>query len=129
MNTIRCTAVLLLALLCQSVAAAVIWVSPAGDDAAEGTQTAPKATVTAALRAAREMRRKGEVAVGETVTIRLTGGVHRLYEPVFIRPEDSGTPDSPTVIECDEPVGEEVRSELAGLSGVVRFRYLNMEES
>ena len=88
-------------LLCRTVAAAVIWVSPAGDDSAEGTQEAPKATVTAALRAAREMRRKGEVAADEAVTIRLTGGVHRLYEPIFIRPEDSGTAASPTVVECE----------------------------
>lgn len=88
-------------LLSQTLTAAVIWVSPAGDDSAAGTQAEPKATVTAALRAAREMRRQGEVAAGETVTIRLTGGVHTLYEPLFIRPEDSGTPSSPTVIECD----------------------------
>ena len=89
-------------LLCQTLTAAVIWVSPAGDDRAAGTQAEPKATVTAALRAAREMRRTGRVAAGEAVTVRLTGGVHRLYEPLFIRPEDSGTADSPTVIECEE---------------------------
>ena len=96
------TAAVVLTLLCRTLTAAVIWVSPAGSDSAAGTQTEPKATVTAALRAARELRRTGKISENETVTIRLTGGVHRLYEPIFIRPEDSGTPQSPTVIECEE---------------------------
>lgn len=28
----------------------------------------------------------------------MSGGVYRLYKPLFIRPEDSGTADSPTII-------------------------------
>ena len=102
MNIRRIAVSIILTLLCQTLTAAVIWVSPAGDDRAAGTQAEPKATVTAALRAARELRRTGKVAADEAVTIRLTGGVHRLCEPIFIRREDSGTPASPTVIECDE---------------------------
>jgi hypothetical protein len=36
----------------------------------------------------------------------MQGGTYSVYEPVFIRPEDSGTKESPTVI---EPVkGEKV---------------------
>ncbi|MDE6571747.1 MAG: right-handed parallel beta-helix repeat-containing protein, partial [Duncaniella sp.] len=34
----------------------------------------------------------------EGVTIHMADGVYPLYEPVFVRPEDSGTPTSPTVI-------------------------------
>ena len=75
-----------------------IWVSPAGSDRAAGTQTAPKKTLTAALRQARELRRTQPDAVKGGITIYLAPGEHALYEPVFIRPEDSGTPDSPTVI-------------------------------
>lgn len=75
-----------------------IWVSPAGSDRAAGTQTAPKKTLTAALRQARELRRTQPDTVKGGITIYLSPGEHALYEPVFIRPEDSGTPDSPTVI-------------------------------
>ncbi|WP_423776638.1 right-handed parallel beta-helix repeat-containing protein [Bacteroides graminisolvens] len=75
-----------------------IWVSPAGSDRAAGTQTAPKKTLTAALRQARELRRTQPDTVKGGITIYLAPGEHALYEPVFIRPEDSGTLDSPTVI-------------------------------
>jgi hypothetical protein len=51
-----------------------------------------------ALRQAREMRRLGQVGANEPVTIRLSAGQHRLYESLFLRPEDSGTPQSPTII-------------------------------
>lgn len=53
-----------------------------------------------ALREARELRRLGKIADNEPVRILMQGGTYNLYEPVFIRPEDSGTEASPTIIEA-----------------------------
>jgi hypothetical protein len=60
-----------------------------------------------ALREARELRRLNKLAEGEPVRIQLKGGLYPLYEPLLIRPEDSGTADSPTIFEAvagEEPV-------------------------
>lgn len=84
--------------LAQMVLAGEIWVSPQGNDFNEGTHQRPKATLTAALRQAREWRRTENQNVKGGITIYMEGGTYALYEPVFIRPEDSGTPDSPTII-------------------------------
>lgn len=78
--------------------AADVYVSPTGSDANDGSKSAPKATLTSALRQAREMRRLGAEGVESGINIHLAAGDYFLYEPVFIRPEDSGTPSSPTVI-------------------------------
>ena len=97
------------------LAAGELWVSPRGNDFNDGTRQSPKATLASALRQAREWRRTGDERVRGGITVYLEGGVYALYEPVFIRPEDSGSEDSPTVI---LPVpGEE-----AVLSGGVRIR-------
>ena len=47
----------------------------------------PDSSLTDAVRKAREMRRLGQAA---RVTIHLERGVYRLYEPLRLRPEDSG---------------------------------------
>jgi hypothetical protein len=57
-------------------------------------------TLHEALREARELRRLGKAASDEPIRIRMKGGIYPLYEPVFIRPEDSGTEQSPTLIEA-----------------------------
>ena len=85
-----------------SLSAADIWVSPRGNDANDGTKEQPKATLTAALRQARELRRLDAPSVKDGVTIHLAAGVHAVYEPVFIRPEDSGTAAAPTVIQGED---------------------------
>ncbi|MBR3398860.1 MAG: hypothetical protein IKH08_03675, partial [Prevotella sp.] len=51
-----------------------------------------------ALRQAREWRRTGDPRCNGGITITISGGIHRLAEPLFIRPEDSGTASSPTII-------------------------------
>ncbi len=81
-----------------SAGAGEIWVAPDGSDAAAGTREAPLATVHAALRKGREWRRLKSPAVADGVTIRLRGGEYPLHETIIVRPEDSGTPASPTTI-------------------------------
>ena len=84
-----------------SAQGADIYVSQNGSDQNPGTQAEPKATLTNALRAARELRRLEDPSVAGGIRIHLSAGEHRLYENVFVRPEDSGTKDSPTVITSD----------------------------
>lgn len=97
-----------------SALAGELWISPKGNDWNEGTRLAPKATLTSALRQAREWRRTGDERVQGGITIYLEGGTYSLYEPVFIRPEDSGTAESPTVIRS-------VAGEDVVISGGVRI--------
>jgi hypothetical protein len=78
--------------------AADIHVSTKGNDRNDGSRNNPQATLHAALRQARELRRLEKIAENEPVNIILHGGTYPLYEPVFIRPEDSGTETSPTII-------------------------------
>ena len=63
-----------------------IWVSPKGNDFNDGTRQSPKATLTAALRQAREWRRTGDDRMQGGITVYMEGGTYALYEPVFIRP-------------------------------------------
>lgn len=83
-----------------AVQAADIWVAPNGSDDNPGTREKPMATVHMALRKAREMRRLNDPAVVNGVHIIIEQGVYSFYEPLFVRPEDSGTPTSPTIIEA-----------------------------
>ncbi|WP_073345170.1 right-handed parallel beta-helix repeat-containing protein [Bacteroides congonensis] len=86
-------------LLCTYLlSAGEIWISAQGNDLNDGTRQSPKATLTSALRQAREWRRTGNERVRGGITIYMEEGTYALYEPVFIRPEDSGTKESPTVI-------------------------------
>ena len=78
--------------------AADIFVSPKGSDLNDGTKASPKATLTAALRQARELRRLNDPSVAGGVNIILESGNHYVHEALFVRPEDSGTADSPTII-------------------------------
>lgn len=80
--------------------AGTIYVSPNGNDHNDGSATQPKATLTAALQQAREWRRLHDPAIQQGIHIILKGGTYQLYEPVFIRPEDAGTAESPTFIEA-----------------------------
>ena len=95
------------ALAYRPAAPGEIWVSPSGNDANPGTADAPLATLATALRKAREQRRLGDPSIKDGIHIILRGGTYPLTEPVFIRPEDGGTPTSPTVIEAatgEDPV-------------------------
>ena len=81
-----------------------IWISPKGSDFNDGTRQSPKATLTSALRQAREWHRTEDNRIQGGITIYMEGGTYAFHEPVFIRPEDSGTKESPTIIRS---VGDE----------------------
>jgi hypothetical protein len=87
--------------------AAEFWVAPDGNDANPGTAGQPFASIAAAQRQARELRRLSKADTNEPVRILLGGGVYHLDSPLFFRPEDSGTEASPTLIEAapnEQPV-------------------------
>ena len=84
-----------------SMSAAEIWVSPKGNDKNTGTKENPLATVHMAMRKARELRRLKDASVKDGIRIIVMNGMYYLNEPLFVRPEDSGTAESPTTIEAD----------------------------
>lgn len=84
--------------LFSSLFAGEIYVSPYGSDKSAGTKEAPFYTLERAIKQAREWRRLNQPEVTDGIYIRLEDGVYIQHSSLFIRPEDSGTPDSPTVI-------------------------------
>ncbi|WP_413669067.1 right-handed parallel beta-helix repeat-containing protein [Mucilaginibacter sp. Mucisp86] len=98
---------LLNVILTGGVFAAEIWVSPKGSDKNIGTQQQPLATVAMAIRKARELRRLNDASIKGGIHIKVLAGVYQLAEPLFIRPEDSGTAESPTFIE-GEGIGKTI---------------------
>lgn len=97
---VKIITILLILISVVSVNAAEIWVSPQGNDLQEGTKDRPLATVQMALRKARELRRLNDPAIKGGIQIILMDGTFFLKEPLFVRPEDSGTQDSPTTIKA-----------------------------
>ncbi|NDW12233.1 right-handed parallel beta-helix repeat-containing protein [Bacteroides sp. 214] len=85
-------------LLLLPVCAGEIWVSLRGNDSNEGTKNAPLLTVAQALKQAREWRRLSNPLVEGGIRILLEDGVYSQTRTLFVRPEDSGTIDSPTII-------------------------------
>jgi len=84
--------------------AADIYVAKNGSDTNIGNKDKPLATLHAAIRKARELRRLNDASIKGGIKIIIDKGVYQLYEPVVLRPEDSGTKDSPTEIVATEKV-------------------------
>ena len=80
--------------------AADIFVATNGSDLNDGSKEKPLASVAAALRKARELRRLNDVTIANGIHIIVSGGTYNLYEPIVIKPEDAGTDLSPTYIEA-----------------------------
>lgn len=79
--------------------AGVIHVDPAkGNDRNDGGESMPLQSVAEGLKRAREWRRLKSPEAEGGITIQLAEGNYTISEPIFVRPEDSGTADSPTVI-------------------------------
>lgn len=86
---------------------AAIWVSLTGSDRNDGSKEKPFVSVRMAMRKARELRRLNDPSIKNGISIKITGGVYQFEEPLFVRPEDSGTETSPTTIEAapgEQPV-------------------------
>jgi len=125
-----CLAFFLLLVLAGN--AADIYVSPKGSDANNGSKDHPLATVAAALRKARELRRLNDASVNGSIHIILRGGVYVLHETILIRAEDAGIPGSPTYIEAaagEQPVlsggvmingWKKLLSQVTGLSAAAK---------
>ncbi|TCD28400.1 L-rhamnose mutarotase [Pedobacter psychrodurus] len=96
--------VILLSLLHFKADAVDIYVSVNGADTNIGTQEKPLATLHSAVRKARELRRLNDASIKGGIRIIMGKGVYQLHEPIVIRPEDSGTKDSPTEIIATEKV-------------------------
>ena len=79
-----------------------VWVSLDGNDANNGSQDQPLATPQKALQLVREMRQSDSgKSLGE-VHIVLKGGTYYLSSTLVLNKDDSGTADSPTIIEAEE---------------------------
>lgn len=74
-------------LIACTLSAADLFVSPEGNDRNPGTKDSPKATLTAALRQARELRRLNDESVKGGITIHLEAGD---YQSVRTRLYPSG---------------------------------------
>jgi len=107
--------VMLLSLLYFNVEAIDIYVSINGADTNLGTKEKPLATLHAAIRKARELRRLKDLSIKDGIKIIIGKGVYQLDEPIVLRPEDSGTKDSPTEIMA-------LKGEKAILSGGVKIK-------
>lgn len=68
------------------VGGGLVYVSPSGSDANDGTPSKPYKTLRMALRHARNMHRLGE-ATGN-ITIHIAEGTYQMWEPLYVRPED-----------------------------------------
>jgi hypothetical protein len=75
-----------------------LYVSKVGNDRNSGAKDNPLASLHAALRKARELRRLNDPAVKAGIRIMISAGFYRLEESVVLRPEDSGTAESPTEV-------------------------------
>lgn len=87
-------------MIIASTAFSQVYVAPTGSDHNDGSREKPFATVAMAVRKAREMRRLNDVAIQKGIDIVVEDGTYNFTEPLFIRPEDSGTDESPTTVKA-----------------------------
>ncbi len=98
MNKLLLTCGILWSVFSLSAQSVDIWVSPNGSDLNEGTEAKPYATLNQAFRKARNLRRTTDPSVTEGINILLKEGQYFLEETLYLHTEDSGTPESPTVV-------------------------------
>ncbi|MFC1223454.1 L-rhamnose mutarotase [Pedobacter sp. BG31] len=89
------TILLILNLMCAQLFAADIYVSKLGSDRSTGTKEKPLASLHFAIRKARELRRLNDSSVNGGIHIIIENGYYALDEAIVLRPEDSGTKESP----------------------------------
>ena len=96
-----------------------IYVSPLGNDTCQGTVLSPVASYQQALRLAREKRRTGWNEGAIIIDYPDTPEHFLLTEPIRIRPEDSGTPETPLIITGNSSIEG---SELSGGMPITRWK-------
>lgn len=74
---------------CAAKKAADVYVSPSGNDAADGSLRAPLASAKGALEHVRKLRAAGKLPMSETVKVCFLKGRYPLVEPLSIDQEDS----------------------------------------
>ncbi|MFM2326414.1 MAG: hypothetical protein RIR31_616, partial [Bacteroidota bacterium] len=79
-----------------------IFVATNGSDLNDGSKEKPLATVAAALRKARNLRRLNDESIKNGIHIIIRGGDYQVLETIVIKPEDGGTRESVTYIEAAE---------------------------
>lgn len=89
---------LMMNLWCRDVAAADIYVALNGADTNIGSKDKPLGSLHGALRKARELRRLNDPSVKGGIRIIINNGIYYLAEPIIVRPEDSGSAESPTQV-------------------------------
>jgi hypothetical protein len=99
MNRLPQCLLALLLLICFPALAVDIFVATNGSDLNDGSKEKPLATVGAALRKARELRRLNETSITNGIHIILKAGTYQLREVILLRPEDAGNATIPTYIE------------------------------
>ena len=97
-------------------AAVAFHVAPDGNDAAEGSEAAPFATLARARDAVRALKKKGPLPAGG-VAVMLHGGTYRMSATLELGPEDSGEPGAPVVWRA----WKDERPVLTGALDVPRF--------
>ncbi|MFL5739391.1 MAG: L-rhamnose mutarotase [Flavisolibacter sp.] len=98
----RARLILCTILVIPSLAWSQIYVATNGSDNNDGTRSHPFASAGMAVRKAREMRRLNDTSMKHGIEIIVENGTYQFSEPLFIRPEDSGTEDGPTTIKAAE---------------------------
>ena len=96
------------------VAQLKVYVSNVGNDEFEGSIQKPFANLSTALRKVRNLRRFNDASIQNGAAIILQKGKHQLTETIVLRPEDAGTPTSPTIIQSE--------NEQAILSGGIEIK-------
>ncbi len=100
-KTRLCVALLtLLFAFSQAARAGEIYVAASSQTKGDGSKEKPFASLEAALRQAREWRRLNDPRTAGGITIWVNDGLYRPSQTILIRPEDSGTKQSPTRIKA-----------------------------
>ncbi len=76
-----------------------LYISPGGNDTGTGSIDKPLATLNAAVTRSRELRKASEPEVPVEIIVR--GGEYFMMQPLELKPEDSGTEQSPMIIRAE----------------------------